>query len=294
MFGDGLIQQSNPDLKPEKSHNVNLGLIFDKIWGVHHLYAETDLIYRHTSDFILKGVSVTANPTSSYKNIGNVLTRGLEASVKYNYKSLLHAGINFTYQNIIDNQRYEDNTDSYVNNGGIEHITYKQKLPNIPYLFTNGNLGLGFNNIFHKDTRLTLDYYLNCVHEYYLAFPGLGDKSSKDIIPEQFSHDISLGYTMGNGRYSIMLECTNLTNRKLYDNNTDAQTAGNYYVSLCITANDVTTYYVVSAKDLRSGTISAKNNGVEQTGYRDFVQNGRTIYSIGGLGLTDCNGRVYL
>lgn len=68
--------------------------------------------------------------------------------------------------------------------------------------------------------------------------------------------------------------------------------AAKYFVSLGITANDVTTYYVVSARELMSGTITAKNQGLEQTGYRDFMQNGNVIYSIGGLGLTDCNGLI--
>lgn len=74
--------------------------------------------------------------------------------------------------------------------------------------------------------------------------------------------------------------------------NPDNPADSKYFVSLGITANDVTTYYVVNAKDLMSGTITAKNQGLEQTGYRDFQQNGNVIYSIGGLGLTDCNGLI--
>lgn len=218
IFGDGLIQQSNPDLKPEKSHNLNIGLIFDQFFNAHHIYAEGNFIYRNTSDFILKGVSVTANPTTSYKNLGKVLTRGVEANLRYDYKRLFHTRVSFTYQNIIDNQKYTINDDSYVGENKIENITYKQKLPNIPYLFTNVNTGFNFRDVFIKHTQLTLDYTLNYVHEYYLAFPGLGDKSSKNIIPEQFSHDVALGYTMNGGRYNIMLECINLGNAKLYDN----------------------------------------------------------------------------
>lgn len=218
IFGDGLIQQSNPDLKPEKSHNLNVGLIFDKFWQEHHLYAETNFIYRNTSDFILKGVSVTANPTTSYKNLGKVLTEGVEGNIRYDYKQLFHAGVNITYQRIIDNQQYTLNNDSYVGESKIENITYKQKLPNIPYFFANGNVGVSFRDVFMKRTRLTLDYTLNYVHEYFLAFPGLGNKSSKNLIPEQFSHDVSAGYTMADGRYSVMLECTNLAGAKLYDN----------------------------------------------------------------------------
>lgn len=66
--------------------------------------------------------------------------------------------------------------------------------------------------------------------------------------------------------------------------------AGKYYVSLGVTINDVTTYYVVNTNDLMNGMITARGQGLEQTGYRDFQQNGNVLYSIGGLGTTDCNG----
>lgn len=66
---------------------------------------------------------------------------------------------------------------------------------------------------------------------------------------------------------------------------------GKYYISLAYTINDVTTYYVVNTNDLMSGTITARAQGLEQTGYRDFVQNGNTLYSIGDgrMGSADCN-----
>lgn len=218
IFGDGLIQQSNPDLNPEKSHNFNAGMIFDHYLGDHHLYAEGNFIYRNTSDFILKGVSVTANPTTSYKNIGKVLTRGFETNLRYDYKQLLHAGASLTYQSIIDNQEYTQNGLSSVGGSQFPNANYKMKLPNIPYFFANGNLGFGFNDVLLKGTRLTLDYTLNYVHDYYLAAYGMGEPKTKNNIPEQLSHDVSLGYTLADGRYSVMFECTNIGDTKLYDN----------------------------------------------------------------------------
>ncbi|MCP9612922.1 TonB-dependent receptor [Coprobacter tertius] len=217
MFGDGLIQQRNPDLKPENSRNLNIGLEFNKIFNVHTIFAETNFIFRNTKDFILKAVSLTSNPTTGYDNLGKVLTRGVEGTLRYSFKELFYIGGSISYQDIIDNKKYEEIDNSYV--GGItENVTYKQRLPNIPYLFANGNIGFLFRNIGWKNTALTIDYRLNYVHEYFLSFPGLGSKSSKNIIPEQFSHDISAGYSLAGGRYSVVVECTNLNDRKLYDN----------------------------------------------------------------------------
>ncbi len=216
MFGDDLNQLRNPDLKPESSDNVNLGIIYEHHLAEHILYVETNVIFRNTKDFILK--ENNNSPLNRYSNLGEVLTKGVEGGVKYRWKKLLHAGANITYQNITDNQEYEKNTNSYVGEGITENISYKERLPNIPYFFVNGDAGVQFQNVFLKNSELTFDYFFDYVHEYYLSFPGLGREASKEIIPQQMSHDVALGYTLQNGKYGFVLECTNITDEKLYDN----------------------------------------------------------------------------
>lgn len=219
MFGDGLIQQRNADLKAESSDNINLGIIYEQhLNNEHILYFETNFIYRNTKDFIHKAVSLTTDPTTGYENLGKVLTRGVEGGLKYRWKNLLHAGVNITYQSIIDNQEYEKNSGSFVGEGITENISYKERLPNIPYFFANGEVGVQFQNVIVKDSELTFDYMFDYIQKYYLSFPGLGAKASKKVIPQQISHDIALGYTLQNGKYGFVLECTNITNEKLYDN----------------------------------------------------------------------------
>ncbi len=217
IFGDGLMQQRNPDLRPESSRNLNVGLSFDHRFGKHRLSAEGNYIYRNAKDFIHKSVVLTSNPTAGYENMGKVLTNGFEGTLRYEYKEMWHVGAGFTFQDIIDNAPYIKTTGSYVD-GITENYSYKYRLPNIPYLFGHGDAGVRFKDLGWKRTELMLDYSLNYVHDYYLAFPGLGAKPTKKIIPEQLSHDVSLGYSLADGKYSIMIECTNLTNEKLYDN----------------------------------------------------------------------------
>ena len=38
------------------------------------------------------------------------------------------------------------------------------------------------------------------------------------MVPTQFSHNLTLTYSMCRGRYNVSLECRNFTNEKLYDN----------------------------------------------------------------------------
>lgn len=65
-----------------------------------------------------------------------------------------------------------------------------------------------------------------------------------------------------------------------------------YVLSLGITSNGTTTYYVVTTDDLMKGTINAVGKGLEQNGYRDYEQGNRTVFSIGGLGVTNAIGIV--
>lgn len=218
LFGDGFIQKSNTDLKPENSRNINLSLLFDRRFARHRVMAEMSYLYRYTRDFIYKGVSLTSDPTTAYENIGKAITHGLEGSVQYDYANQLHVGFNLTYQDIRDRQKTEIAGDSYVNNGSGSNVTYGQRMPNIPYFFFNADAGWRFHNVLAKGNTLSLEYGVDYVYKYYLSFPGLGRPTAKKYIPTQMAHNASVNYSMQDGRYSIGLECTNLTDEKLYDN----------------------------------------------------------------------------
>lgn len=57
-----------------------------------------------------------------------------------------------------------------------------------------------------------------------------------------------------------------------------------YVMSLAVQGSDgIFSYYTVPFSDLMTGSLSAKGQGIEQSGYFDFTQIGKTIYSIGGL-----------
>ena len=38
------------------------------------------------------------------------------------------------------------------------------------------------------------------------------------MVPDQFAHNITISYGIGNGRYNISFESRNITDAKLYDN----------------------------------------------------------------------------
>ena len=65
-----------------------------------------------------------------------------------------------------------------------------------------------------------------------------------------------------------------------------------YVLSLGVTANGNTTYYVVSTDNLMEGTINAVGKGIEQNGYHDYQKGGNSIFCIGGMGVTSATAVV--
>lgn len=216
MFGDGIFNLRNPNLKPESSDNYNISLTYSRyLEKKHYLNAEVGGLLRDTRDFIQKELK---DPSTTFVNLAKVKTIGIEAGVDYEWNNMLRAGVNVTYQNIVDNAPFYYDTDGYVGTGKKENFHYKDRLPNIPYLFGNVMLGIRLRNVLASKSELNIDYDMGYVHEYFLSWPALGTKDTKALIPEQLTHNLSLVYSLLNGRYNITLECTNLGNAKVYDN----------------------------------------------------------------------------
>ena len=65
-----------------------------------------------------------------------------------------------------------------------------------------------------------------------------------------------------------------------------------YVLSLGVTSNGNTTYYVVSTDNLMEGTINAVGKGIEQNGYHDYQKGCNSIFCIGGMGVTSATAVV--
>lgn len=205
VFGDGLLLLSNPQLQPESSNNFNLGAQFDRFFGGHHFMAESNFFLRDAENLIR--IEATGL-TSQYVNQRNVISSGIEAGIRYEFKRLFFADANLTYQNILNNSRYE--------NGRLSHV-YRDRIPNIPYLMSSQSAGLKFDDLINPQDRLSFTWRGNFVEEYYLKWPSLGSADGKHVIPQQYVQTVQLGYSLKNGRYNISMECVNLTDAKAYD-----------------------------------------------------------------------------
>ncbi|THU38098.1 TonB-dependent receptor [Niastella caeni] len=206
MFGNGLLLKNNPFLRPEHSHNLNVGIALTKTFNKHKLEGDLNYLYRKAGDFIRLE---SDGQISRYTNLDSVRTSGVEWGVRYTYNDAFTFEVNSTYQNTLNIKTYEQ---------GIPNYIYWDRLPNMPYLFGSFDAGYKIKKAFFKHDVLSLTVGGNFVEKFYLFWPSQGSAGTKFIIPRQFTQDASVTYSLQNGKYNMAVECTNLSNTKIYDN----------------------------------------------------------------------------
>ena len=213
LFGDEDLEAGKTDLKPENSHNVNLNLGYSRHFGEHYVNAEGTLIFRDTKDYIQRGLSTVSGMSYGfYENHGRVRTQGYNISARYGWSRWLSIGGTFSNINVRDHERY------VAGNTLQESETYGQRMPNQPYMFASFDATFTWHNLFADGNTLTVAYDGYYQHAFPLYWEHFGDPASKSVVPDQLSHNLSISYSLQNGRYNISLECRNFTNEKLYDN----------------------------------------------------------------------------
>lgn len=212
VFGDGLNIQPNPDLKPEHSNNINLGMYYGKtIKEKHRFYIEASGFYRNAVDFIYP-VPDQRSKALKNENKSSVRITGMEAELRYDYTNLLSFNVNLTYQNAVNTTMFSGTQSN------VPEATYLNKIPNQPWLFGNAGLGIGKNDLLGENTRLQFNWYTQYVHWFYLTWEAFGNVNGKSDIPNQLVHNATVTYSLKNGKYNISAECRNLTDALAFDN----------------------------------------------------------------------------
>jgi len=237
IFGDLENQAASPNLKPEKSDNINLGIVYGfKLSDVNRFSVTANVIYRYSDDFIYNkfvgGTSGAQNQTIADNREG-VRTTGVDGEIRYSYKSWLSVGTTVTYQMLRNLQKYDPKP-----TGGFyeeESVVYLDQMPNIPYFFGNGDVSASFKNVLKKGNNLTVGYNMLYVHSFWLYWPSLGNSSGTDDkngVPTQLAHDLNFVYSMKNGRYNVSLEAKNITDKPVFDNFSLQKPGRGFYLNL--------------------------------------------------------------
>ena len=213
MFGNEDLEMGDIGIKPEKSDNVNLNVSYNKTLGKHGLYVEGGLTYRNTNDDSRRNITDLSGGKQSgiYINYGKGLTKGYNLSARYSFSNWLSVGGNYTQMNVRDNQKTAIGS-------GAENIAYKERMPNLPYRFADSDITLYWRNFWKKGNTLIFTYDNQYLHSFTYYSSIIGSNKGEYVVPNQFSHNLTLSYSLQNGRYNISFECRNFTDEKLYDN----------------------------------------------------------------------------
>ena len=213
MFGDEDLEMGDLSIRPENSDNVNLNLSYNKSFGKHSLYLEGGFVYRNTKDYIQRNITDLSGGKegATYVNYGKVETKGFNLSLRYGFSNWLSLGGNFTQMDVRDKQRMQIGTTT-------ANLAYGARMPNVPYQFADMDVSLFWHNLFRKGNTLTLTYDNQYLHSFSYYSEVIGSSSDEYMVPNQFSHNLTLSYSLANGRYNFSVECRNFTDEDLYDN----------------------------------------------------------------------------
>ena len=213
MFGDEDLEMGDMNIRPERSDNINLNLSYAQSFGRHSVYIEGGVVYRNTKDYIQRNIASMSGGkyAATYINYGNVLTKGYNLSARYGFARWLSVGGNFTKMNVCDNMRQAMGSTA-------ANINYKERISNLPYLFADSDINFYWHDCLRKGSVLTVTYDNQYLHSFTYYSAKLGANKGDYVVPDQFSHNLTLTYSLGRGRYNFSVECRNFTDEKLYDN----------------------------------------------------------------------------
>ncbi|MBV7440866.1 TonB-dependent receptor plug domain-containing protein [Weeksellaceae bacterium TAE3-ERU29] len=192
---------ANFDLKPESSHNFNLGAIYSLDISKNSTFSvDLNLFYRHTKDFIRLNVNYSQGE-GSYLNEDLVKTIGLDTDIRYSYRNIFSINANISYLNP---KLYKEKS-----------VLNPSTLPNMPTFFANTNATYVLLN--NNAKKLTASYGVRFINEFLYDY-DIYKASNRAKIPTQWSHDFFLTYSWGKGRYNLSADVKNIFDADLYDN----------------------------------------------------------------------------
>ncbi|REE00443.1 TonB-dependent receptor [Marinoscillum furvescens] len=206
LFGDGLNYTPNPSLLPEQSNNYNLGFIYSRA-GANPFMLSVNGFVRDAQDFILplvKGIK------ASHINNGIVRSAGVDLGMSYQLKSGLAFAANGTYLDKRDLNKWRNGAE------GVANSQYKVRVPNEPFLFGNVTVSYRRGGFFGHD-QMSASIIQRYVGAFYYRWPNLASQG-KDTVPQQWTTNLDIVYSIKNGRYNTSFGIANLWDAEVYDN----------------------------------------------------------------------------
>lgn len=209
LFGDGALVYPNLELRPEVSHNANLGLTVEGAQTSFGTFrADVNLFLRMPDRLV---VMLGQADFFRYFNVHRARSMGVELAGGYTSpRDYFSLDANLTYQDF-------RNTSSE----GLFGTYDGDRIPNRPFFFSNVTARFELSDLIADGDRLSLSYYVRYVHAFFRNWESVGSSRPdvKNTIVAQLLHTAALSYVVRHDGREITstLEVSNFTNARAFD-----------------------------------------------------------------------------
>ncbi len=208
VFGDAALVLASLDLAPERSHNANLGLVYDdEDTAAGSFFVELNGALRDAEQLI---VLLGDDRFFRYQNVFRARALGVELGTRWDSPERW-VGIEGSLSYLDHRNRSTDGT--FASFEG-------DRIPNRPWLQGSWRLGLRSARLLPVGHELELAYQGRWVHEFFRGWESQGAREFKQVVPTQIAHGLTLAYVheVAGRTLGATLDVQNLANAALFDN----------------------------------------------------------------------------
>jgi vitamin B12 transporter len=205
VFGDGILVQPNLNLRPEVSHNVNLGALFDRDTAIGEFGGEINAFARLADQLILL---LGNDRYFTYQNVWSARILGVEGNAGW-----IAPGEWATLDASVTLQDVRNASDE-----GTFGDFEGDRVPNRPWLL--GALGASARrrSVATAGDEVVVFGNSRYVHDFYRGWESLGRPEYKQVVPSQLTHSLGVTYALRrSGSILTTVEVQNLTDARVFD-----------------------------------------------------------------------------
>ncbi|MGC4089256.1 MAG: TonB-dependent siderophore myxochelin receptor MxcH [Polyangiaceae bacterium] len=205
IFGNAFPVAPNLSLRPEASHNFNLGLKLDALsTPIGELRAELNGFLREVGDLIR---IVGDDESASYRNVRDARSLGFDSALGWTSLG--------KYVALDGNATYVDFRNT--SKSGSDAAYEGDRIPNRPYFFATGNARFRVSDVAALRDELSLMWTSRYVHSFLRGWESIG--TDKPLVPEQLLHSVALTYLVRRNVLDLSFsgEAHNLSDAEAFD-----------------------------------------------------------------------------
>jgi vitamin B12 transporter len=207
VFGDGMLIHASLELRPEVSHNANIGPRLElKRSPIGDFTLDVNAFLRESDRLI---VLLGNDRFFTYQNVYKARGLGLEHALDW-VSPGRHVSLegSLTWQSV-------RNASSQGAFGNFEG----DRIPNRPYLFASFGGNLRFEGLSRRDDALEPFYNARYVQAFFRGWESQGLRQFKQVVDAQFIQNVGITYNQSTGgaRMSSTFEIDNVSDAKAFD-----------------------------------------------------------------------------